>query len=149
MGTQHGQDEWVPVTLDLAAKAPVQNGNGNGNSSVQANGAEKPANVNVMRVNGENAKAQGSIASSDNSAYDEIRKANTAEDVSDEEFGSGSASCGIPTKDYNVKAFASDGEAIVGLGDEEDSDVGQFIKLGNFSVPLKNKSEDRTPVEAD
>ena len=145
MGTGHGHDEWVPVTLELgAAAATVQNGN----SSIQANGADEPVNVNVMRVNGDNAKAQGSIASFDNSAYDQIRKANTADDVVDEEFGSGSASCGIPTKDYNVKAFASDGEAVVGL-EEEDVDLGQFIKLGNFTVPLKDKSEEKTPVEAD
>ena len=65
------------------------------------------------------------------------------------EFGSASASCGIPTKDYNLKAFATDGEAVVGLDDEEQETEGQFIKLGNFTVPLKDKTEEKTPVEAD
>ena len=135
----HGQDEWVPVTLELGGKTAAQNGNGH---------AEAEKNVNVMRVNGDNAKSQGRINSSDNSSYDAIRKANTAEDVTDEELGSGSASSGLPTKDYNVKAFSSDGEAIVGLDDEEEVS-GQFIKLGNFTVPLKDKTEEKTPVEAD
>jgi len=149
----HGQDEWVPVTLDLGNKAPVQNGNngnngqnGNGHHENEQNGA--PKNENVMRVNGDNVKAQSSMDSFNNSAYDKIRQANTAEEVVEEEFGSGSASCGIPTKDYNVKAYSSDGEAIVGQDDEEETST-QFIKLGNFTVPKKDKTEEKTPVEAD
>ena len=101
-----------------------------------------------MRVNGDNSNAQDRVASFDNSAYDKIRQANTTDEVVEEDFGSGSASCGIPTKDYNVKAYTSEGEAIVGQDDEEEVS-GQFIKLGNFTVPLKDKAEEKTPVEAD
>ncbi len=146
MANGHGQDEWVPVTLELGTKATAQNGNGH--SASQDKDSESAANVNVMRVNGDNAKAQGRVTSSDNSEYDKIRQANTTDDVVEETFGSGSASCGIPTKDYNLKAYASDGEAIVGLDDEEEVS-GQFIKLGNFTIPLKDKTEEQAPVEAD
>ncbi len=149
MSNGHGHDAWVPVTLELGNKASVQNGNGHNGNGHHQNGHDRaPLNENVMRVNGDNAKAQGRVASFDNSAYDNLRQANTADDVADEDFGSGSASCGIPTKDYNLKAFASDGDAIIGLDDDEEV-PGQFIKLGNFTVPIKDKVEEKTPVEAD
>jgi predicted CoA-substrate-specific enzyme activase len=147
----HGHDSWVPVTLDLGAKVSAQNGNGNSSSPAVA--AANSFNENVMRVNGDNAKALGGINTTDYSAYDKIRQANTADDVVEEEFGSGSASCGIPTRDYPLKAYASDGEAIVGLEDDGETPEGQFIKLGNFVVPLNQKDEEtveeKTPVEAD
>ena len=139
----------MPVTLELGSKASVQNGNGHNGNGHHENGHDSaPQNGNVMRVNGNNAKAQGSVDSFDNSAYDKIRQANTTEEVVEEDFGSGSASCGIPTKDYNVKAYSNDGEAILGADDEEEPST-QFIKLGNFTVPRKDKTEEKTPVEAD
>ena len=47
------------------------------------------------------------VAGSD--AYDRIRAANTAGDLPEDEFGSGSASCGSPVKDYSLKAFEQQG----------------------------------------
>ncbi len=81
-----------------------------------------------------------------------MRKENTAGDPAEEEFGSGSAGCSVPIRDYPVKAYAQDGEAIVGLpnegADETDSET-QFVKLGNFKLPKKDRSEEPASVEAD
>jgi hypothetical protein len=82
--------------------------------------------------------------------YDRIRKENTAGDPVEEDFGSGSAGCSVPIRDYPLKAYAQDGEAIVGLPDEDEADSEtQFVKLGNFKLPKKERAEEVTPVEAD
>ena len=86
----------------------------------------------------------------DSDAYDSIRKENTVGDPKEEEFGSGSQSCSVPIRDYPVKAYAQDGEAIVGLPDEDEDESGvQFVQLGNFKLPKKERAEEAAPVEAD
>ncbi len=148
----HGNDAWVPVTLELGSKASVQNGNGHNGNGHHENGHNgAPPNGNVMDVGTPNGKEKAVNAATDSSAYDAIRKSNTAEDAAEEEFGSDSASCGLPGRDYNLKAYAQDGEAISGLPDEgEDGTQPQFIQLGNFKLPRSKKFvEETAPVEAD
>jgi hypothetical protein len=148
----HGHDTWVPVSLELGNKASVQNGNGHheviADQPIQANVVDTNRNVMDLKRPGSNLELNGSQV--DSSVYDAIRKSNTASDAVEEEFGSDSASCGLPTRDYPLKAYAQDGEAISGLPDEdEDGTQSQFIKLGNFVLPRKKMEEDKTPVEAD
>ena len=149
----HGHDAWVPVTLELGNKTSVENGNGHNGNGHHENGHNgAPPNGNVMRVGTTNGKEKAVNAAIDSSAYNAIRKSNTAGDEAEEEFGSDSASCGLPTRDYPLKAYAKDGEAISGLPDE-DGDGGpqpQFIQLGNFKLPRSKKFvEENAPVEAD
>ena len=156
----HGHDEWVPVTLNLGNNASVQNGNGHHDAI-----ADEPEQAHAVHSNGNGTNTNGNVmdlstpvsngeltGQGDFSAYDAIRKGNTADDAVEEEFGSASASCGLPTRDYPLKAYAKDGEAISGLPDEdEDGPQPQFIQLGNFKLPRnKNRSvEEELPVEAD
>ena len=156
----HGHDEWVPVTLDLGNKTAHQNGNGHNGVA-----ADEPEQVQAAHSNGNGAKTNGKNvmdlstpvsngalngAEVDSSAYDAIRKSNTAGDAAEEEFGSDSASCGLPGRDYPLKAYAKDGEAISGLPDEdEDGPKLQFIQLGNFKLPRETSVEEEMPVEAD
>ena len=155
----HGHDEWVPVTLDLGNKAAHQNSNGH-NDVI----ADEPEQAQPVQSNGNGAKTNGSVMDLgtpvsngelsgdqvDSSAYDAVRKSNTAGDAVEEEFGSDSASCGLPTRDYPLKAYAKDGEAISGLPDEdEDGPQLQFIQLGNFRLPRKKLVDEEMPVEAD
>jgi predicted CoA-substrate-specific enzyme activase len=149
----HGDDAWVPVTLELSSKASVQNGNGHNGNGHHENGhnGDSP-NGDVMRVGTSNGNEKAVKAEIDSSAYDALRKSNTTGDEAEEEFGSDSASCGLPGRDYNIKAYAQDGEAISGLPDEgEDGGAQpQFIQLGNFKLPRSKKFvEENTPVEAD
>ncbi len=154
----HDRDAWVPVTLELGSKAATQNGNGHSAKASEQphpvspiEESHAPVNGDVMRLNGSNGNGNAVSDATDTSAYDRIRKDNTVDDPGEEEFGSGSASCGVPTRDYPLKAYANDGEAIVGLEEDEDMDGSepQFVQLGNFKLPRKKMVEDKTPVEAD
>ena len=149
----HGRDEWVPVTLELGSKG-AGHSNGNGHSD-EAEGRPTPVqaaapNGNVMDVSPAVGDGQRSQVQMDSGAYDRMRQENTADDPQEEEFGSGSASCGVPIRDYSLKAYAQDGEAIVGLPEEdEDGSETQFVKLGNFKLPKKERTEEPAPIEAD
>ena len=165
----HGEDVWVPVTLELGKNASVQNGNGQNGNGQNGNGqngnghhdvvADEPKETNGVQSNGNVMDVSTPVSNGvpngaqvvDSSAYDAIRKSNTASDAEEEEFGSDSASCGLPTRDYPLKAYAKDGEAISGIADEdEDGTQPQFIQLGNFKLPRSKKFvEETTPVEAD
>ena len=155
----HGHDAWTPVTLDLSGNGAPPNGGASEQQSRPAAPAKPGArDGNVMRVNGDNARAQSLSDSRDAAAYRRLRESNTAGDLADEEFGSGSASCGLPTRDYPLKAYDADGQPVYGSEDlDEASEPSQFIKLGNFVLPRKESpeqspkqsQEDRTPVEAD
>ena len=159
MSHGHGHDEWVPVALELGSKAARHNGNGRHDSAtdepeqahtVHSNGNGAKINSNVMDLSAPVSNGKPNEAHLDSSAYDAIRKSNTVDDPAEEEFGSGSASCSIPTKDYPLKAYAADGEAVVGLPDEEeDGSQLQFIQLGNFKIPRKTAVKEEMPVEAD
>ena len=159
MSHGHGHDEWVPVALELGSKAARHNGNGRHDSAtdepeqahtVHSNGNGAKINSNVMDLSTPVSNGKPNEAHLDSSAYDAIRKSNTVDDPAEEEFGSGSASCSIPTKDYPLKAYAADGEAVVGLPDEEeDGSQLQFIQLGNFKIPRKTAVKEEMPVEAD
>ena len=157
----HGHDEWVPVTLELGNKAAHQNGNGHNGAiadepehahAAHSNGNGSKTNGNVMDLSTPVSKGELTGAQGDSNAYDAIRKSNTADDSVEEDFGSDSASCGLPGRDYPLKAYAADGEAISGLPDEdEDGPQPQFIQLGNFKLPRNKKRsvEENMPVEAD
>ena len=149
----HGHDEWVPVNLELGSKADRHhNGNGHHDPADEPTIPSKVTapNGNVMDLSstvGDGSQSGFQMGSGD---YDRIRKENTAGDPVEEDFGSGSAGCSVPIRHYPVKAYAQDGEAIVGVPDQEENASGvQFVQLGNFKLPKKERAEEVTPVEAD
>ncbi len=75
---RHGSDVWQPIVLD------IHDGD-----------ALKVATAS-------NANGHGLV---DSSAYDQIRAANTADDLEEAELGSASASCNLPGQDYPKRAY--------------------------------------------
>ena len=118
----HGQDAWVPITLDIGKK--VANGNGH---------------------NG-NGKVEGEVTKS--STYDQIRAENTVNDDPEDELASGSASCNLPGQDYPKKAYAQllEFRGKSDTNDEDGHDDG-LVQLVGIELPQKEKTEEA--VEAD
>ena len=156
----HGHDYWAPVTLELGGKGSRHNGNGHDGAAEEwpepagarrRNGSITEPNGNVMDVKITVGDGKQNGVEIDSSDYDRIRKENTAGDLAEEEFGSGSASCSVPAKDYPLRAYSQDEEAIYGLPDEDEdpSSEQQFVKLGNFKLPKKAPAKESMPVEAD
>ena len=116
----HGQDSWVPVTLDIGKNG----GNGNGHSP------------------------NGKSGDKDSDAYDRIRAQNTANDNPEDEMVSGSASCNLPGQDHPKKAYAQL-LSFQGNGAEEGENGhdDNMIKLVDIELPRRKRVEE--PVEAD
>ncbi len=137
---EHQGDDWVPLSLD------------------------KVEDRDPLLVAGPLSASQSGeddVAGSD--AYDRIRAVNTAGDLPEEEFGSGSASCGSPVKDYSLKAFEQQGGIynprgqgtphlhgsspvqLVNMelpnGNGNDSGQGEVVHLLNFTLPGKDPAE--------
>ncbi len=168
----HHQDAWVPVSLDLGTvdlgnKKAGSNGHELNAGPVEpapARSTGAPAvlrangngvNGNVMQLGNSNSNGGGSNDMADPNTYDSIRKENTAGDLPEEETASPAAACGLPGRDYPLKAYQSDS---IGqdsdlhdhshLDDEHDPQP-QMVQLGNFRLPKRAPVEERTPVEAD
>ena len=123
LGTpHHGQDNWVPVTLNIGKNGG--NGNGNGHDH------------------------DGNVEGKDSAAYDQIRAQNTSNDNPEDETVSGSASCNLPGQDYPKKAYAQLLQFQGNLDEEnEDGHDDNMIKLIDIELTQKKRAEE--PVEAD
>ena len=124
LGTpHHGQDNWVPVTLNVGKNGGNGNGNGHG--------------------------PNGNAGDRDSDAYDRIRAQNTAnDDDPEDEMVSGSASCNLPGQDYPKKAYAQLIQFQGNRAEEgEDNHDDNMIKLIDIELPQKKRSEEA--VEAD
>jgi hypothetical protein len=121
LGTpHHGQDSWVPVTLNIGKNG----GNGNGHDS------------------------NGNVEAKDSDAYDRIRAQNVSNDDPEDETVSGSASCNLPGQDYPKKAYAQLLQFQGKPGEEgEDGHDDNMIKLIDIELPQKKRAEEA--VEAD
>ena len=154
---QHGHDDWVPISLEVGGKS---NGNGHSESLVQAldaaaehpgNGHQAPALEEVMQVdgqsngNGHNGNGKAGAAP-ESTTYDQIRAANTAGDLPEDELVSGSASCNLPGQDYPKKAYEQLKEFRGEVdADGEDGQDGSMVMLLGIELPKKENIE----VEAD
>jgi hypothetical protein len=135
----HGQDAWVPVTLDIDKK--VTNGNGNGNGHA-------PFDEEVMSANGHGGNGTAKVdEGAKSSTYDRIRMENTAGDDPEDELGSESASCNLPGQDYPKKAYEQLKEYRGKDDEDEDEGSGNLIRLVDIKLPATESIEEK--VEAD
>ena len=139
----HGSDAWVPISLDLGN----ENGNGNGHSH-GAVGSTDPLVANGHNDGGKGLNETADGHGKDTSTYDRIRAANTANDLPEEELGSGSASCNLPGQDHPKKAYEQLKEFRGPLGEEDDDGQdGNLIKLIDIVLPQKEKVEETTNAD--
>ena len=114
----HGQDSWVPVTLDIGKNG----GNGHGTN--------------------------GKAGDRDSDSYDRIRAQNTANDDPEDEMASGSASCSLPGQDHPKKAYAQllqfRGN---GTEEGENGHDDNMIKLIDIELPQRKRVEEAVEAD--
>ena len=128
----HGSDVWQPIKLDL------------GDGDV----------LNVAKAGSGNANGLP-----DSSTYDGIRAANTADDLEEDEFASGSASCNSPAQDHAMRAFGAQDGACCGddhghhhNGNGLHEERSALVQLVNFKLKTNGKrmdTDDKVEVHAD